>query len=79
VVVFEKDDFSFSEALCPIDRLEFTEMTIENSGTLEIDSGCPDVPDWSEECRTLHIPTNVVRDGYLEDYPVLSFKFEIFD
>ena len=65
MIVFDKDNFSYSEALCPIDRLVFLETTTENSGTLKIDSGCPAIPDWSDACRTLHVPTAVVRDGYL--------------
>lgn len=48
-------------------------MTPINSGTMEVDSGCPSVPDASLSCRTFTIPTNVVRDGYLVDYPLLTY------
>jgi hypothetical protein len=78
-IVFDLDNYSFSEPLCPIVKFIFKETTTKNNDTLKIDENCPSTPDSSIACRTVNVPTTVVRDGYLEDYPVLTYQLTLID
>ena len=78
-IVFDDTQILTTEILCKIKRFEFLETTIYNSGTLQIDPGCPSPPDISLACRTIKVPLDVIRDGYFPEYPVLTYQWKIYD
>ena len=51
---------------------------MKNNGSLKY-SNCETAADPSEDCRTMIVPTETVRDGYLEDFPVLTYQLTLFD
>ena len=61
-----------SNPACQIISFEFKETTLHDPG-LTIDSNCPAIPDTSDACRTIIIPTDNIR---LVDESPPEFKYE---